>query len=116
MSLDAIWLPPTDAWSSAIFSFSNQDEHVKAADAVFKKYGVNLQLYPLDPMPPVDSGARQSWAENHQAMHNDLDSVLGLADGPDLSSIDWNDQEQLKVWVELHSPRHMIYAQVLGTT
>jgi hypothetical protein len=114
MSLDAVWLVPSDERSSAVFSFSNMDEHKKAADAVFQKYGVNLQLYPLDPMPPLDR--RGSWASDHQAMHNDLDSVLGLADGPDLSSIDWNDPEQLKVWQQLHAPRHQLYAQVLGLT
>lgn len=116
MSLDALWLPPTDQISSATFSFSNMDEHTKAAIAVFKKYGVNLQLYPLDPMPPIEGGGRELWAANHQALHNDLDSVLGMDGGPDLSSVEWKDPEQLKVWVQLHAPRHQLYAQVLGLT
>jgi hypothetical protein len=116
MSLEAVWLIPSDAERSGTFSFSNMDEHVKASLAVFKKYGVNLQLYPLDPMPPVDSELRGLWAYQHQAMHNDLDAVLGVGSGPDLSSIDWNSREQLIVWAQLHAPRHMLYAQTLGLT
>lgn len=115
MSLDAVWLIPADEAASAIFSFSNQDEHVKAVIAVFKKYNVNLQYYPLDPMPSIEQG-RDLWANQHQAMHNDLDSVLGLDAGPDLSNIDWRNREQLVVWSQLHAPRHQLYAQVLGLT
>jgi hypothetical protein len=116
MSLEALWLIPSDAERSGTFSFSNMDEHVKASLAVFKKYQVNLQLYPLEPMPLLTSGLIDEWAYNHQAMHNDLDSVLGLGGGPDLSSIDWNDPEQLVVWTQLHAPRHLLYAQTLGLT
>jgi len=114
MSLDSVWRSPTDEHSSAEFSFSHQDEHVKAADAVFKKFGVNLLIYSLDPMPPLND--RGAWGNMHQAMHNDLDAVLGLASGPDLSAIDWSDPEQVTVWTQLHSPRHQLYAQTLGLT
>ena len=116
MSLDAIWLLPTDFERTSIFSFSNMDEHAKAAQAIFKKYGVNLQLYSLDPMPPINSPLRQVWDYQHQAMHNDIDNVLGVGAGPDLSSVDWNDYEQVVVWSQLHSPRHLLYAQVLRLT
>jgi len=116
MSLDCIWLIPSDEQRTGTFSYSNQDEHTKAAIAVFKKYGLNLQLYALDPMPPLGSELRGTWAYQHQAMHNDLDSVLGLGGGPDLSSVDWNDREQLVVWTQLHAPRHLLYAQTLGLT
>jgi hypothetical protein len=115
VSLEAVWLLPTNEEATNTFAFSNMDEHTKAADAVFKKYGVNLQLYSLDPMPLL-ADQRQDWAYRHQAMHNDLDAVLGLAAGPDLSSIDWNDPEQVVVWQQLHAPRHVLYAQTLGLT
>jgi hypothetical protein len=116
MSLEALWLIPSDAERSGTFSFSNMDEHIKASLAVFKKYGVNLQLYPLDPMPLLSSDRMGEWGYQHQAMHNDLDSVAGLGGGPDLSSIDWNDPEQLVVWTQLHAPRHLLYAQTFGLT
>lgn len=116
MSLEAIWLIPSDAERAGTFSFSNMDEHVKAAQAVWRKYQVNLQLYPLDPMPLLNSPRIGEWSYNHQAMHSDIDDVLGLGGGPDLASIDWNDPEQLVVWTRLHAPRHLIYAQTLGLT
>ena len=114
MSLETIWLPPIDEQSSAVFAFSHMDEHVKIANAIFAKYGVNVQLYPLDPMPPLDN--RGLWGNQHQAMHNDADAVLGLASGPDLTSLDWNNHEEVAVWSQLHVPRHLLYAQTLGLT
>lgn len=113
MSLAALWTPPNTEELLRVFSFSNMAEHTKAAEAVFKKYGTNLQLYPLDPIPP--SERRGAWLYQHQAMHNDLDDTLGVA-GVDLTSVVWEDPEQVLVWIELHAPLHMQYAQILGTT
>ncbi len=112
MSLATLWTPPVTERLLLDFSFSNMDEHRKAADAVFRKYGINLQLYPLDPIPPA--AYRGAWDYNHQAMHNDLDSILGVA-GVDLTSVVWDDPEQVLVYIQLHAPLHMQYAKILGT-
>lgn len=91
------------------FSFSNQDSHVKIANAIFTQHSASLAVYTLDPIPFHDVGA---WLRNHQQMHNDMNSVTGVV-GNDLSAVDWNDPEQSAYWAQLHWSEHQQNEQIL---
>ena len=95
-------------WSE--FSFSNQDQHRQIATAVMDQLGVQLNVYPLDPIPPHNVGV---WLGLHQQAHNDMESTLGIQ-GFDLSSVDFRDERQMAAWIRLHFTSHQQAASILG--
>lgn len=92
------------------FSFSNQDSHNRIISAIFTQKGTSLAVYVVDPMPLEDIGV---WLRNHQQMHNDMNGVTGVA-GNDLTSVDWNDDQEKAYWMELHWSEHQQNEQILG--
>lgn len=112
MSLAALFNVPDEEKDFLMLSFSNMDEHRQIVDAIRTQKGVELPLYPLDPMPLHDLAA---WANIHQAAHNDFCRVLGIA-GVDLTSVDLKDQAQVASWVRLHGSEHQQAAALLGIT
>lgn len=96
----------------SVFAFSNQDEHFKAAAALGRTKGLNLPLYPVDPIPFADIGV---WAQNHQQMHNAVNAALGTA-GADLTGVNFQDEAQLAAWISLHFAEHQAWQQILGMT
>lgn len=95
----------------AIFSFSNQDEHFQAAQAVLTQKGVLLPLYPVD---PINFDALGVWLQNHQQMHNDMNGLLGTS-GSDLTDVDFRNPAQAEAWTTLHFMEHQRWVQILGT-
>lgn len=114
MSLATLQNEPSthDEATFAEFSFSNQDSHNKIVNAVFSQKGISLPIYTLDPIPLFDMGV---WLRNHQQMHNDMNGVTGVS-GNDLSSVDWNNEEQKSYWMQLHWAEHQQNEQALGIT
>lgn len=103
---------PRTAPEFAIFSFSNQDEHFKAAQSILSRKNINLTLYPVD---PINFDALGIWLQNHQQMHNDLNGLLGTP-GSDLTAIDFRNSAQVEAWTTLHFMEHQRWAQILGTS
>jgi hypothetical protein len=95
------------------WSFSHQDAHIKINNAIFKKYGLELQTYILDPAPDFKSPEFETWLQNNQASHTDFDSVLGIS-GNDLSSLDVKQKDQVETWIRLHAFEHILAQQRLG--
>lgn len=110
MALPNLWNLPTTPETLAIFSFSNMDEHRKAAQQILVQLNATITLRPLDPIPLADIGA---WAYNHQLVHNQQNAVLGIA-GNDLTTVDFNDLSQLVNWIQLHAQEHYQASQILG--
>lgn len=93
-----------------VFSFSNADQHRQIVDAVAAQKSLKLASYLLDPIPASDPA---TWLAIHQQSHNDFTAALGIA-GVDLTSVDFNDPEQLASWIRLHAEEHAQAANQLG--
>lgn len=92
------------------FSFSNQDSHNRIVTAIGVQKNIVLSIYVVDPMPLDAMGV---WLVNHQQMHNDMNGVTGVA-GNDLTSVDWNNEQEKAYWMELHWSEHQQNEQILG--
>lgn len=94
----------------ARFSFNNWMEHQKIQEEIFRKHGIDLPLFPIDPIPNYDL---LSWAFRHQSMHSAANVILGLQ-GFDLTGVDFRKPEEVTVWTENHAREHMAINQALG--
>ena len=84
------------------FSFANNDSHLRISVAIRATYSVTIPSYIIDPIPFRDLG---TWLNTHQAVHNYVDVILGIA-GNDLSDVDWRNPDQLSSWIWLHAQEH----------
>ena len=107
---------PTSLELIAQFSFSNQNSHVKIAEAIRanRKYGQEVPIYPLDPIPPFENG-RLVWGLNHQNAHNIQNQILHIQ-GQDITSVDFQNDEQLAAWIQQHFIEHYLAEIMLGVT
>lgn len=110
MALATLYNVPTNMQEMNIFSFSNMDEHVKIAAALFSKAGIYVPLYVLDPIPLNDMGA---WLAQHQTLHNIMNGALGT-NSDDLTDVNFNDSQQLNQWIWLHAQEHYQAADALN--
>lgn len=106
----ALFNIPVDAKTLMRFSFHNRDAHELVSDAIFKKLGVTLPQYPIDPIKIEEF---QTWLYSHQAMHNSVNSALSLG-GNDLTDVDPTKPEQMSSWIENHAKEHVQWGNILG--
>ena len=92
------------------FSFINADQHTQIIDAIARKYNVALPVYILD---PISTNNPANWLYTHQAAHNDMNAILGIA-GNDLTDVDFKNKEQVASWVWLHAQEHYQASNKLG--
>lgn len=107
--LDVFNVPTTDEeldrWS-ALHMILHRSE-ISAAQT---RFGVVLQEFVLD---PVDTTPGGSWFQQHQLMHDDIDSLLGVAQF-DLIDVDWSNPAQRIGWIQGHAQLHQQETDVLG--
>lgn len=108
--LAALYNSFSDQAGMSQFSFANNDQHTQIIEAIARRFNVALPTYILDPIP---ANAPSNWLYTHQAVHNDMNGVLGIA-GNDLSDVDFTDPQQVASWVWLHAQEHYQAAQILG--
>ena len=86
------------------WSANHQRDHFLIQYTIQQKYnGTNIILLPIDPVPiQLDM---LTWSMNHQIMHNEMDNVTGVQ-GFDLSSVNFNQRDQLLIWINLHAWEH----------
>jgi hypothetical protein len=110
MALAPLLSIPRGAADWSVFSFNNFDSHNRIAIAIFKKYGTNIQTFPLDPIPWNDLA---TWARNHQEAHNLQNGILGIA-GADFTSGDLSREDELASFTRLHGSEHQLAELMLG--
>ena len=93
---------PRSAEEWAIFSLHHKLDHDEIRSAINSQKKLNLQLYPLDPIP---TNAWQTWLINNQSAHTDMDNAMGLQSS-DLEDLDPNNENQLIAWIFLHYQEH----------
>lgn len=92
------------------FSYNNQTHHINVQDAIYKKFTVNLPLYPIDPIPEFDF---VTWLQTHQSMHSDVNGILNVQ-GQDISAVDPTKPEDVEVWSYQHAQEHYRWSVILG--
>lgn len=110
MALAALYNVPGSPEELAQWSFAHAAHHHDLMAAVAQKFGLYSPEYVLDPFNPKDNG---TWLYQHQAMHDTLDSQIGLA-GFDLTDVEWQDRGQLSGWIFLNAVEHYNASLILG--
>ena len=102
MSLAAIANVPSTLEELNAWSFAHMAHHRDIIARIYQLQGLVLPEYSLDPIDPLNPTV---WEYSHQAMHNDQNTVLGIQ-GNDLSSINWQDENELAAWIFLNFNEH----------
>lgn len=113
MSLAGLYNVPQDPSQLAQWSFINAAAHLDIIRVIYQKFGTVLQSYVLDPLDPANPTSMQNWLYQHQIMHQQMDTVLGIA-GYDLLDVDLTDQGQFAAWIEAHGSEHLQAGQILN--
>lgn len=109
MALASLYnVPSTDSERSQ-WAFAHMAHHRDINRRIYELTLVALPEFILDPINPADTG---SWEYQHQQMHNNQDSILGIA-GFDLSELDWNKQNELAGWIYLNALEHKQASDIL---
>lgn len=95
----------------AAFSLANQANHINVGNAIFAKFKIQIEGYVLDPPPAADW---TGWLLNHQASHNQINGILGVA-GNDLTILDLKDRDAVENWIFLHASEHRLWQLKLGS-
>lgn len=102
-------VPPKTQGQWSIWSFAHRDQHNIVRIAIQARTGINLNQYPLDPIPFDDIA---KWLDWNQQAHDDANGVLGTQ-GTNLQQTDFNDPNQFEAWIYLHRREHETWANVL---
>lgn len=108
--LAALYNVPIDPADLQRFSFHNQDEHILAAEALFRQRGARVQQFVLDPIPANNFSF---WLYQHQSSHNEINALLETG-GNDLSTLNPDNREELEAWIEIHAAEHAEWCRLLG--
>ena len=111
MSVAALYnLELKDPASRERWAFHNMGEHFKIQAAIFRKFNLNVPIFPCDPITLNDI---PTWARNHQSMHSSANGILGLQ-GNDLTDVDLSKPEDVEVFKYLHAQEHQRFQLALG--
>lgn len=93
-----------------VWSHAHAAHHRDISTKIFQLTGEKIVDFVLDPIAP---SAIESWLDQHQLIHQQMDAILGIA-GFDLQDVDWEDQAQFAGWVFLHATEHREASDILG--
>ena len=110
MPVPTLFQTPRTPEEMAVWSFAHQAHHRDIARIIFESQGIRLDEFVLDPFDPKEE---EGWLTTHQIMHQQMDEVLGIS-GYVLSSVDWNDPDQLKMWLSKHGNEHFQAGTILN--
>jgi hypothetical protein len=109
MSVAGIFNVPRTPEELNEWSFAHLANHLDIIRVLYQIFNVALPEYALDPVNPNDSG---TWDRQHQQMHNDMNSLLGIA-GFNLLGVEWNDENKLSAWIQLNAVEHRTASDIL---
>jgi hypothetical protein len=111
MSLPLLYKTPEtdDDWRS--WTFNHAALHYNVIGAVAQQKSTILVQFMLDPMSRDDPGL---WLYRHQVMHNQVNAVLQTKLDYDLLAFDWEDPDQLAMWLQQNGDEHQQWSQILG--
>lgn len=110
MSLSQVLLPPPTERGFDEWSFAHAQHHLAIAGALLQVKKVSVVLPPLW---PINLSNVEVWLENHQFVHNQQNSELGIQ-GNDLESFNWQDEKQRAGFFFLNFIEHRSAGQNVG--
>lgn len=108
MGLATIGRPFSTPEELAEFAFSHQASHVDMQRVLATTKGTSIPLYALDPFQPT-----MAWIYQNQVQHTAIAKALGFQD-VNLTNVDWQDEQSVAEWLELHFAAHQQASQALG--
>ena len=93
-----------------IWAWHHRDSPNRIRRALKKVYGVDLTDYQVEPINPNDMS---SFLQNNSALHDDMNSTLGLQ-STDLQDADITKPNELASWIKLHAQEHYYAESKLG--
>lgn len=110
MPVASLYNVPTTPEEFHVWSFNHMAHHRDVANQLTADGATGLPVYVLDPIN-LDDPSTFLW--QHQEMHNYTDALLGIA-GYDLTSVNFNDPQQLAAWIYLNAQLTYQEAAALG--
>ena len=101
---------PSSAPEFQTWSFIHAAHHVDINRILYQLLNVSLDAYVLDPFDPTNP---DTFLQNHQTMHKQMDAFLGIS-GYNLLSVDMTDEAQFANWIALNADEHFKAANILG--
>ena len=112
MSVADVFNFPAGEADTARWSLLHMILHRSQLRALYLKRNIVLAEYILDPLPADDL---RLWLQQHQQMHNDLDSVIGVSP-ENLTEVSWDDEGSKAGWIQAHAQLHQLETNLLGIT
>lgn len=97
--------PNLDTWASV-----HASHHRDVNRVIYQLFTVDVPEYILEPFDPNNA---DDWLRGHQAMHQQIDFILGIS-GYNLLAVDMADRDQFSNWVFLNADEHFKMANILG--
>lgn len=102
MAVAALFNVPSTRDELNSWSFAHAAHHRDISRLIYQAFNISLAEFVLDPINPE---AIETWAQQHQQLHTEMDAVLGIA-GFDLLEVDWKDRNELAGWIYLNAQEH----------
>ena len=109
-AIAALYNVPSNDAELAQWALVNAAAHRDINRTIYNLTGVTLDEFLLDPFNPNDPGV---WLDQHQVMHQQMDTILGIA-GYDLLQVDFNNPQELAGWIYIHANEHVQASNILG--
>lgn len=109
MSLADVLTNPQNERQQTDWYFAHRQHHELVRDQIQKQFKVNLPLYLMDPVLPT---SRKKWLDDHQQMHDDANSILGIPSS-DLTTVDFENPLQKDAWTWYNYIEHRNWASKL---
>lgn len=110
-SLASLFNVPGTEEENSVWSFAHMASHRDIIRVIYETGGVALAEYSLDPIPVTDMG---TWLYQHQQMHNDMNLVLGIRSGLNLTNLEWQDDNARASFVLSNAVEHRMVCNLLG--
>ena len=102
-------VPQSDTdWS--MWAWDHRTSHDRIRQRILAKYGVTLLDYQVE---PVDKSTLDLFLFNNSTMHDAMNTVLGFV-STDLTDVDFNEERQVRAWIDLHYQEHYNAEASLG--
>ncbi len=99
---------PDDQQGKARWLLEHWYEHI-AFQQGLQALGTNLPSYPLQ-----EIGNDQLWLLDHHLTHQAIWAALGGGVANDLSRLDWDNENMVYSWLEVHAEAHRVVRTALG--
>jgi sulfite reductase beta subunit-like hemoprotein len=108
-AIASLYNVPTTPGELATWSFLHAAHHTDINRTVMQAFNIQLPAYILD---PLNADNMQVWLDQHQALHSQMDFLLGI-NGFNLDSVNWRDENERAGWIWLNAQEHYQAAAIL---